>query len=380
MPKTPLQMLLRGQNLVGYRNYADDVVEAFVEHAARVRHRHLPRLRRPQRRRNFETAFKAIKESRQARPGRHQLLAHRARAWAGRSSTSTTTSTRPIALEEHGRRLHLHQGHGRADLARTTPTTLIKAPEEGAQDPDPAALPLHQRHGLHDLPQGDRSRRGHHRYLPGAFALRSSQPAIEPIVAALQGTERDTGLDLKQLLQDGRVLRERSRPSTATFSTTPRWRSSTPACSMHQIPGGMISNLVTQLREAGALDRLQRGLRGASAGPQGAGLPAAGDAHQPDCRHPGGAERAVRPLQDDLRPGQGLLLRPLRQAAGALDPEVQKLALKGYERGEEPYHLPRRRYAGAGAGEGREPTPRAWPRISAMCCSTLSTRPPACGS
>ena len=61
MPRTPLQMLLRGQNLVGYRNYADDVVRAFVEHAAECGIDIFRVFDALNDERNFETAFEAIK-------------------------------------------------------------------------------------------------------------------------------------------------------------------------------------------------------------------------------------------------------------------------------------------------------------------------------
>ncbi len=80
MPNTPLQMLLRGQNLVGYRNYADDVVTAFVHHAAEVGIDIFRVFDAVNDERNFETGLKAIKEC-----GKHAqlcavLLPHRAEA------------------------------------------------------------------------------------------------------------------------------------------------------------------------------------------------------------------------------------------------------------------------------------------------------------
>ena len=206
MPKTPLQMLLRGQNLVGYRNYADDVVEAFVEHAAECGIDVFRVFDALNDERNFETSFKAIKEGRQAHPGHDQLLAHRAPDSAGRSSTSSTTSTRP-ALEGMGAdsicikdmagmlspddaydlvgalkqelsipvQLHTHYTSGMASM------TYCKAIEAGVDIIDTCLAP---------------------------FALGRRTPRVEPIVAALEGTPRDTGLDLEKLFEARRASRD----------------------------------------------------------------------------------------------------------------------------------------------------------------------------
>jgi pyruvate carboxylase subunit B len=87
------------------------------------------------------------------------------------------------------------------------------------------------------------------------FALRSSHPAIEPIVVALQGTPRDTGLDLAHLLKLGEYF-ESIAPKYRDFLDTTRMAIIDSGVLMHQIPGGMTTNLVAQLREANALDRI----------------------------------------------------------------------------------------------------------------------------
>jgi pyruvate carboxylase subunit B len=87
------------------------------------------------------------------------------------------------------------------------------------------------------------------------FALRSSQPAIEPIVVALEGTPRDTGLDLQKLVDLGRKL-EDITPKYRRFLNQTRMAVIDTNVLEHQIPGGMLSNLVNQMREADALDRI----------------------------------------------------------------------------------------------------------------------------
>jgi pyruvate carboxylase subunit B len=87
------------------------------------------------------------------------------------------------------------------------------------------------------------------------FALRSSQPAVEPIIAALRGTSRDTGLDLAHMLKLGDYF-ERVAPKYRDYLNQSQMSVIDTGVLVHQIPGGMLSNLVTQLKESNALDRL----------------------------------------------------------------------------------------------------------------------------
>jgi pyruvate carboxylase subunit B len=88
------------------------------------------------------------------------------------------------------------------------------------------------------------------------FALRSSHPAIEPILVALQGTDRDTGLDLNELIKVGEYL-ESIAPKYREFMNQTVLSVIDAGVLVHQIPGGMISNLVAQLKQANALHRLK---------------------------------------------------------------------------------------------------------------------------
>jgi pyruvate/oxaloacetate carboxyltransferase len=87
------------------------------------------------------------------------------------------------------------------------------------------------------------------------FALRTSMPAIEPIVAALRGTARETGMDLHKLLVLGEHL-ESIAPKYSSHLATHKLSIIDNGVLAHQIPGGMISNLTGQLKEMNALDRL----------------------------------------------------------------------------------------------------------------------------
>jgi len=89
------------------------------------------------------------------------------------------------------------------------------------------------------------------------FALRSSHPAIEPILVALEGTDRDTGLDLAQILKVGDYL-ESIAPKYLQFMNQTTLSVIDAGVLVHQIPGGMISNLVAQLKQSNALNRIKK--------------------------------------------------------------------------------------------------------------------------
>ena len=253
MPKTPFQMLLRGQNLVAYRNYADDVTEAFIEKAVEVGIDIFRVFDAVNDERNFETAFKVIK-----RCGKHiqgsicyslterkmggpvynlEYYLNKARILEdmGIDSLCIKDMTGLIApydiyelikaLKETIRvpiQLHTHFTSGMADM------TYLKAIEAGVDILDTALAPL---------------------------ALRTAAPAVEPFVVALQGTDRDTGLDLSQLLKLDEYF-ESIAPKYRDFRDTTRMAVIDTQVLRHQVPGGMISNLVNQLREQKALHRI----------------------------------------------------------------------------------------------------------------------------
>jgi pyruvate carboxylase subunit B len=87
------------------------------------------------------------------------------------------------------------------------------------------------------------------------FALRTSEPPVEPFVVALYGTDRDTGLDIEQLFKCGQML-EQVAPKYRDFLDTSAMSIIDAGVLVHQIPGGMTTNLVAQLKEVNALDRL----------------------------------------------------------------------------------------------------------------------------
>jgi len=243
--RTPLQMLLRGQNLVGYRHYGDDIVRRFVAKAAENGIDIFRVFDALNDTRNFETAAAAIKET-----GRHfqaavvytispvHSLDHYievARRLVDMGADSICIKDMaallsPFYAEQLITRLkselsvpiqlHCHYIGGLA------PMTYLKAIEAGVDVIDTATVPL---------------------------AFGNSQPATEMVVTALIGTPYDSELDLERLFAIAKYFE--------TVRIEGGWdRGVTSLTHMqvysHQVPGGMISNLEGQLREQNALDRL----------------------------------------------------------------------------------------------------------------------------
>jgi pyruvate carboxylase subunit B len=167
------------------------------------------------------------------------------------------------------------------------------------------------------------------------FALRTSQPAIEPIVATFRGTPRDPGLDLNALLELDEYL-ETIAPKYGNFLATNRMSVIDTAVLVHQVPGGMISNLVSQLKEAKALDRLNEVY-----------------AEVPITRRELGTPPLVTPTSQivGVQAVLNVLLGKYKMVTNQvkdlvyglygktptpIDPEIQKIVLKNYKRGQTP--------------------------------------------
>lgn len=253
MPKTPFQMLLRGQNLVGYRHYADDLVEAFVEKCAEVGIDIFRVFDAVNDERNFETAFKVIKrcgkhiqgticysltETRMGGPIynlNYYLEKAKILEQMGADSLCIKDMAALIApydayelikgLKKTVKipiQIHTHYTSGMGTM------TYLKAIEAGVDVVDTALAP---------------------------FALRSSQPAVEPLLVALQGTPWDPKIDLSKLLKIGEHL-EAIAPKYRDFLDTTKMSVIDTGVLKHQIPGGMISNMVSQLKQQNALHRI----------------------------------------------------------------------------------------------------------------------------
>jgi oxaloacetate decarboxylase alpha subunit len=246
MPNTPFMMLLRGQNVVGYRHYPDDVLERFVvrAHANGI---------------DVFRIFDALNDVRNMRKAMEVVKREGAHVQASMSYTTgppysvdyyvdlakelekmgadtvcikdmAGLITPYIAYELVSRlkaeidvpiHLHSHSTSGMATAA------LLKAVEAGVDIVDTAI---------------------------SALSMTTSHPPTESIVATLQGTERDTGLDLSRLARIAghftEVRRKYTRFESGMFGVDVR-------VLQFQIPGGMLSNLVSQLRGQNAEDKYE---------------------------------------------------------------------------------------------------------------------------
>ncbi len=246
-PRTPLQMLLRGQNLVGYRHYPDDVVDAFVRLAVKNGIKIMRIFDALNDTRNMQRAMQAAKEA-----GAHV-----------QGTLSYTLS--PLHNIDYFVNLALELEKMGADsiaikdmaglLTPYDTYTLVQRLKEKIKLP--VQLHSHFTSGLAFMA-----------YLKGieagcdvvdtaisSLSLGSSQPATESMVAALRGTPYDTGLDLEQLSPIAEYFKEVRKhyqiPTEIVMGVDT-------AVLSYQIPGGMISNLASQLEAQGAVHLLPR--------------------------------------------------------------------------------------------------------------------------
>jgi pyruvate carboxylase subunit B len=254
MPDTPLQMLLRGQNLVGYRNYADDIVRAFIHHAADCGIDTFRVFDAVNDERNFLTAYKAIKEKGKQVQG---CLSY--------SLTEQKLGGPVYTIDYFIEKATIIQDMGAESLcikdmagliSPDDAYNLVKALKKALKIP--VSLHSHFTSGMAQMSMLKAAEAGVDIIdtCIAPFALRTSHPAVEPMVVALQGTPRDTGLHLQQLIRIGDYL-ETIAPKYRDFMDTTKISVIDSGVLGHQIPGGMYTNMVDQLKEANALDRLQ---------------------------------------------------------------------------------------------------------------------------
>lgn len=246
LPNTRLQMLLRGQNLLGYRHYADDVVTAFIERAADNGIDVFRIFDALNDLRNLETAMQAVKKA-----GKHAQ---------GTIAYTTSPVHTPALFVKQAKDL---QNMGAdsiaikdmAGLLAPYPTyELVKAIK--AEVDLPLVIHSHATSGLASLCQLKAIEAGADRIdtAISSFAGGTSHPATESQVAALKNTPYDTGLDL-QLLSEIADYFSEVRKKYHQFES--EFTREDVSVQINQVPGGMMSNLANQLKEQNALDRIR---------------------------------------------------------------------------------------------------------------------------
>ncbi len=253
MPNTKLQMLFRGQNMLGYRHYADDVLEYFVQKSVANGIDIIRIFDALNDIRNLETAVKAAKKE-----GAHTQIA--ISYTLGEVFTTDYYVNYAKKIEEVGAdsicikdmaalltpyeteklvkalkaavkipiQLHTHYTSGLASMC------LLKGIEAGVDVIDTAMSPL---------------------------ALGTSHAPTESMVAALQGTEYDTGLDLVLLTEIRSYFMKLRQKYIESGLLDPKMLAVDANALIYQVPGGMLSNLLSQLKQAGKEDKLEEVLK-----------------------------------------------------------------------------------------------------------------------
>ena len=338
MKKTPFSMLLRAQNLVGYRNYADDLATAFVERAAENGMDIFRTFDALNDYRNFETVVKAIKAA-----GKHfqgcicytmteprmggevyniDYFVNKAKDlesmgadticikdMAGLIAPYDAYAIVKALKENVSAPIHLHS-HFTSGMS---PMSHLKAIEAGVDIIDTCMTP---------------------------YAYRTSHAAIEPLVMTLLGTNRDIGFDIKKLAAINEVLEKEIMPKYKHLLDDTKVSIIDINVLLHQTPGGMLSNLVNQLREMDALDKIDEVYKELPRVRKDLGqIPLVTPTSQIV-----GIQTVNNVLFDDENERYKMITAQVKdlcyglygKTAVPINPDVQKKALKGYERGEEP--------------------------------------------
>ncbi|RBM71381.1 oxaloacetate decarboxylase subunit alpha [Vibrio tarriae] len=245
MPNTPLQMLLRGQNLLGYRHYADDVVDTFVERAVKNGMDVFRVFDAMNDVRNMQQALQAVKKMGAHAQGTLCYTTspvHNLQTWVDVAQQLAELGVDSIALKDMAGiltpyaaeelvstlkkqvdvelHLHCHSTAGLADM------TLLKAIEAGVDRVDTAISSMSGTYG---------------------------HPVTESLVATLQGTGYDTGLDIAKLEQIADYFRDVRKKYHAFEGMM---KGSDARILVAQVPGGMLTNMESQLKQQNALDKL----------------------------------------------------------------------------------------------------------------------------
>jgi pyruvate carboxylase subunit B len=336
--KTPFSMLLRAQNLVGYRNYADDTAKAFVERSAANGMDIFRTFDALNDYRNFETVVKGIKAA-----GKHfqgcicytmteprmggevyniDYFVKKAKDLESMGADSICVKDMAGMLAPYDAYalvkalkaavkapIHLHS-HFTSGMS---PMTHLKAIEAGVDIIDTCMTP---------------------------YAYRTSHAAIEPLVMALLGTDRDTGFDIQLLAKINEKLEKEVMPKYKHLLDDSKVSIIDINVLLHQTPGGMLSNLVNQLREMDALDKIGEVYKELPRVRKELGqIPLVTPTSQIV-----GIQTVNNVLFDDDKERYKMITGQVKdlcyglygKTAVPIDAEVQKKALKGYARGEKP--------------------------------------------
>ena len=248
-PKTPLQMLLRGQNLLGYKHYADDVVDSFIKNSIKNGIDVIRVFDALNDTRNVATSLECIKKY----DGHAQIAVsyttsdiHTIEYYVELAKKSAALGADSLCIKDMAGvmtpesayslisalkdavempiQLHSHDTGGIAAM------TYIRAAQAGVDIVDTAISPL---------------------------AGGTSQPATESVAIALEDMGYDTGLDMNKLGKIADYFKPLKAEYVESGLLDPKVLEIEPKALIYQVPGGMLSNLLSQLKEAGAEDKYE---------------------------------------------------------------------------------------------------------------------------
>ncbi|MFO8084349.1 MAG: pyruvate carboxylase subunit B [Desulfobacterales bacterium] len=336
--KTPFSMLLRAQNLVGYRNYADDLAKAFVDRACENGMDIFRTFDALNDYRNFETVVERIKANGKHFQGCICYTMTEPRM-GGEVYNIDYYVNKAKALEEMG-----------ADTICIKDMAGLCAPYDAYQIvkalKETCKAPIH----LHSHFTSGMSPMTHLKAIEAGvdiidtcmspYAYRTSHAAIEPLVMTLLGTNRDTGFDIKLLGKINEILEKEVMPKYARLLDDSKMSIIDINVLLHQTPGGMLSNLVNQLREMDALEKIGEVYKELPRVRKELGqIPLVTPTSQIV-----GIQTVNNVLFDDENERYKMITAQVKdlcyglygKTAVPIDQEVQKKALKGYKRGEQP--------------------------------------------
>jgi oxaloacetate decarboxylase alpha subunit len=247
LPNTKLQMLFRGQNILGYKHYADDVVEQFCKKAIENGIDVIRIFDAVNDIRNLESAIRFTKK------------------YGGICEPAISYTVSPVHNHDYFIQMAKELEQMGADTICIKDMANLLLPYDAysliSRLKKEVSVPIHL-HTHNTTGTGDMV------YLMAAqagvdivdtalspFGNGTSQPATEPLVATLKGTERDTGLDLVKLSEAAKIMRPVADRMLADGTISVKSLGVDTNTLLYQVPGGMLSNLISQLKEAGKSDK-----------------------------------------------------------------------------------------------------------------------------
>ena len=245
MPKTPQQMLFRGQNILGYRHYADDVVDKFVERCA-VNGIDVFRVFDAMNdMRNITTALKAVNKVGKHAQGTLSYTispVHNTQLWLDMAKQLEDAGADSICIKDMAGLLTPYVGYDLVTQLKKTVDIPIQLHAHATTGLSTATITKCVEAGIDNVDTSISS-----------MAMTYGHSATESVVSIFQGNERDTGLDIKKIEEIAAYFRE-VRKKYAQFEGSLRGVDS--RILVAQVPGGMLTNMENQLRQQGAEDKL----------------------------------------------------------------------------------------------------------------------------